>query len=203
MLNKIREYDENKILLANNYEEFHAEHDEFSDIVSKIKKGWTIEYQFNRDMVLDVEKPIDVKINIGDEKYPSNVSMTFYPKILKREEEYIEEGRFMHHCVASYADKETSIIISLRTLDERDRITCEFDSQRGNNIQARHFCNKEVPGDFDLALDVLKEKAIFYARRGMLHYTHKKRVPVKINDKEVEPPKIEATLNEHLFPPNF
>lgn len=203
MLKTIREYDEMKSMNFNTYDEFMQEHNDFSDICSKIKKGWTVEYQFNNDMVTDVEKPIEIKINIGDEKNPQHEKMIFYPKILKREEEYIEEGRFMHHCVAGYADKETSIIISLRTLDEKDRITCEFDSQRGNCLQARHFCNRPIPGDFDLALDDLKEKTTYYGRRGMLHYTHKKRVPVKINNKEVEPPKITAQLNDFLFPDNI
>lgn len=200
MLHKIREYDTDKKLEASTWDEFREEHDEFSKLVAKIRKAWTIEYQFNQDMLSDMEKPVTVEINLGDESNPQIGSITFYPKVLKIEEEYVEEGEFMHHCVASYADKEKSVIISLRTEDSSDRITCEFDGQSGVCIQARHFCNKPIPGDFDLALDTIKAKTNYYARRGMLHHTHKKRVPLVINNIEVKAPIVEPTFNEHLFP---
>lgn len=200
MLKTIREYDSEKQFSATTMDEFREEHDEFAKLVSKIKKGWTIEYQFNQDMVSDVEKPVTIEINIGDETNPKIESITFYPHVLKREEEYIEEGEFMHHCVATYADKDKSVIISLRTEDAKDRITCEFDGQSGLCLQARHFCNKPIPGDFDLALDKIKAKTAYYSRRGMLHHTHKTRVPLVINNIEVKPPEIVATLNEQLFP---
>lgn len=199
MLKTIREYDADKNMSATTYEEFRLEHDEYAKLISKIKKGWTIEYQYNLDMLQDVEKPVTIEINLRDDKNPEIVFMTFYPHVLKREEDYIEEGEFMHHCVASYADKDKSVIISLRTEDAQDRITCEFDGQTGICIQARHFCNRPIPGDFDLALDKIKSKTKYYSRRGMLHHTHKKRVPLIINNIEVRPPQIVATLNENLF----
>ena len=122
---------------------------------------------------------------------------------MKREEEYDEEGRFMHHCVASYSDKEKSIVISIRTENKQDRVTCEFDCQTGTLIQARHFCNNQPPADIEMAVDKLKEKTKIYARMGILHSLDKKKVPIKINGIEVmsehrEPRRIDEFIQEEM-----
>ena len=75
-----------------------AEHTEFSRINQSIKKGYEIEYFFNEETINKVEEPI--LLDTGD---------FLYPFILKKESEYIEEGRHMHHCVASYATTGRSI----------------------------------------------------------------------------------------------
>ena len=160
---------------------------ELSKMISFIKKGWVIEYYFNDKMVNDMEKPIKLNINLEDGEFGE---ITFYPYILKREEEYDEEGRFMHHCVASYSDKDKSIIVSLRTENKEDRVTCEFDCQTGTLIQARHFCNKQPPADMELAIEELKNKTRYYSRMGMLHSKEKRKVPVKINGIEITPEKL-------------
>jgi hypothetical protein len=191
MLEKIQRYVPDIEMKAKSFDEFHKEHNEFSRIIGAMKKGWVIEYQFNEDTVKQIEKPIPLKINIGTDEEPIYAKgkdgelFTIYPKILKREEEYKEEGDFMHHCVASYSDKERSIIISFRTKDESDRGTCEFDCQTGEMIQARHFCNKEVPADIMMAIDKLKPTIVRLARFGKLHSIEKKKVPVKINGIEI------------------
>jgi hypothetical protein len=159
--------------------------------MSLIKKGWVVEYQFVDKMVDDVEKPIDVKINLGESELLVDCKelvgeITFYPHILKREEEYDEEGKFMHHCVASYSDKDRSIIISIRTEDKQDRVTCEFDCQTGTLIQAKHFCNRQPPGDMELAIEKLENKTKYYARMGLLHSLEKKKVLIKINGIEID-----------------
>ena len=202
MIKKLRKYDNSLYLKSKTYDDFHNEHMELSKMISFIKKGWVIEYKFADDMVDDVEKPIDLKIDLGDDKFGD---ITFYPHILKREEEYDEEGRFMHHCVASYSDKERSIIVSLRTEDKQDRITCEFHCQDGSLLQARLFCNRQPPADMLLALDVLKPKMTKYARLGILHSLDRKKVPIKINGVEVIPEKKEVKpdhLFDRLFQPN-
>lgn len=204
MIHKLRKYDNSLQLRAKNYDDFHNEHLELSKMMSMVKKGWVLEYKFDDKMVEDVEKPIDLKIDLGTESNDVG-EITFYPCILKREEEYDEEGKFMHHCVASYSDKEKSIIVSLRTLDKQDRITCEFHCQDGTLIQARHFCNKQPPADMLLALDVLKPKMTKYARLGILHSLDKKKVPIKINGVEIIPEKKEVKpdyLFDRLFQPN-
>ena len=187
MIKKLRVYSSDLCMRARTYDEFNAEHMELSKMISFIKKGWVIEYYFNDKMVNDVEKPIKLNINLEDGEFGE---ITFYPYILKREEEYDEEGRFMHHCVASYSDKDKSIIISLRTENKEDRVTCEFDCQTGTLIQARHFCNKLPPADMELAIEELKNKTKYYSRMGMLHSKEKRKVPVKINGIEVTPEKL-------------
>jgi hypothetical protein len=207
MIKKLREFIPDLQLRAKNIDDFDKEHVELSKMMKFIKKGYVIEYRFADKMVEDVESPIKVKINLSDdESKPEWVTPEYYPHILKREEEYDEEGRFMHHCVASYSDKDRSIIISVRTDDGKDRVTCEFDCQTGNMIQARHFCNAQPPADIALAIEQLKRKATTYARMGILHCIESKKVPVKINGIEVIPEKKEPIAQstfDRLFEPHF
>ena len=204
MIEKVREHDYDYSFKARDYNQLHTEHSELSKIIAAIRKGWVIEYKFNEEMVTEIEKPIDLKINLGSEENPVHGTdmvgeIKFYPYLLKREEEYIEEGNFMHHCVASYSDKDRSIIISIRNENMTDRVTCEFDCQSGLCLQARHFCNGEPPGDMVLALDELKEKVKYYARMGMLHAKEKIKVPLMINGKEIKPELPTPTLRDYLF----
>ena len=199
MMEKIRPYDSNIRINARTWKDFNLEHREFTKIIAMIKKGWVTEYLFNDKMVNEIEKPITIELNVGDETTPQIVTETFYPYILKREEEYSEEGTFMHHCVATYSDKDKSIIVSVRTKDGNDRVTCEFTTQTGQMVQARHFCNQRPPEDMMLAIDQLKVKTLKYARLGLLNCLEKKKTQVKINGIEVPKPPSIPTLNEHLF----
>jgi hypothetical protein len=199
MMEKIRPYDSNIRINARSWKDFNLEHREFTKIIAMIKKGWVTEYVFNDKMVNEIEKPITIELNVGDETNPKIVTETFYPYILKREEEYSEEGTFMHHCVATYSDKDKSIIVSVRTKDGNDRVTCEFTTQTGQMVQARHFCNQQPPEDIMLAIDQLKVKTLKYARLGLLNCLEKKKTQVKINGIEVPKPPSIPTLNEHLF----
>jgi hypothetical protein len=201
MIKKLRQFIPNLHLKSTNLDDFDKEHIELSKMMKFIKKGYVIEYSFPNKMVDDVESPIKVKINLSDDELsPEWVTPEFYPYILKREEDYDEEGNFMHHCVASYSDKEKSIIISVRTEDKKDRVTCEFDCQTGSLIQARHFCNNQPPADIELAINQLKEKTKYYARMGLLHSLDKKKVPVKINGVEIIPEIKEPTrISDVLF----
>ena len=199
MMEKIRPYDSNIRINARTWKDFNLEHREFTKIIAMIKKGWVTEYVFNDKMVNEIEKPITIELNVGDETTPQIVMETFYPYILKREEEYSEEGTFMHHCVATYSDKDKSIIVSVRTKDGNDRVTCEFTTQTGQMVQARHFCNRQPPEDMMLAIDQLKVKTLKYARLGLLNCLEKKKTQVKINGIEVPKPPSIPTLNEHLF----
>lgn len=193
MIQKLKKYIPDLEMNAKTADEFHQEHRELSKQISAMKKGWVIEYQFNSKTIEQIEKPIELKINLGSEEEPIYAKnskgdglFTIYPKILKREEEYQEEGEFMHHCVASYADKAKSIIVSFRTENEMDRVTCEFDCQTGMLIQARHFCNAQPPADIFLAVEQLRPTIERIARFGLLHSTEKKKVHLKINGVEVD-----------------
>jgi hypothetical protein len=183
MIDKIKEYDTTCFMKSKTMTEFNEEHRELSKIISAIKKGWVIEYEYDIKTINDIENPIDAMLNVGTEEEPilSNLKMKLYPHILKREEDYSEEGSFMHHCVASYSDKDKSIIVSLRSENQMDRVTCEYDIQTGRCLQERYFCNAQPPAEYVLALNYLKNKIEKQARFGTLNWKEKRKVPVKIN----------------------
>jgi hypothetical protein len=200
MLNRIREYDPNIRMKANNITKFHTEHNELSKIISAIKKGWVIQYFYPEETIRQIQQPIECEFKSEIWKYDGNVSkelelfdsmsegyVTIYPHILTREEEYIEEGKFMHHCVASYAETDTSIIVSLRTEDKQDRVTCEFKISDGRLIQSKHFSNAQPPKYFEDAIDGVSDLIRIHARFGTLNWLKKDRVPVMINGVEIAP----------------
>lgn len=178
MINKIRDYDPDIYMKARTQSEFTEEHRELSKMVAAIKKGWVVEYQYDQRTLDEIEKPLECL-------YDDETIHQLYPTILKREEDYVEEGSFMHHCVASYSNKDKSMIVSVRTEDSKDRVTCEFDIQTGRCIQKRHFCNAEPPKHFINGLEILEGTIIKLARWGILNWKEKKKVPVKINGIEI------------------
>jgi len=178
MIDRVREFDPTIHLKARTMPEFNLEHRELSKIISAIKKGWVIEYLYDEKVLSDLEKPLDC---LKDE----NSLHVLYPYVLKREEDYAEEGTFMHHCVASYSDKDRSIIISLRTESGMDRVTCEFDIQSGRCLQQRSFCNANPPSHFEDGLLLLSQKIEQYSRWGTLNWKEKRKVPVKVNGIEI------------------
>jgi hypothetical protein len=197
MITQIREFDPNFRMRATNYDDFHTEHIELSKMIATIRKGWSTEYVFDNRMVRKVEEPFNL---LGADL----VERKFTPHILKRDEEYSEEGSFMHHCVASYANKESSIVISLRTDDEKDRVTCEFDKKTGECIQERHFCNRIPPEHFTEPLRLLRGKVKRFSHQRLLTHLETKKVRVKINGKEVPIPHLHPVNgfnlpNHHLY----
>jgi SepF-like predicted cell division protein (DUF552 family) len=195
MLNRIREYDPNIRMRANNKTKFHTEHMELSKIITQIKKGWVIQYFYPEETIRQIQQPIKVfkSIDIGPDLKGTDMDdyVTIIPLVLTREEEYIEEGKFMHHCVASYAETDTSIIISLRTENEQDRVTCEFQISNGNLIQAKYFSNATPPKQFERVIEEVTDLVRIHARFGTLNWLKKDRVPIKINGIEIAPEKRE------------
>lgn len=182
MRDRIREVDPSFSIKSKTLKEFNEEHLEYVKIISAINKGWVIEYIYDEKTLNEIEKPLECL-------YDDDTLHILYPTILKREEEYVEEGQTMHHCVASYTNKDKSMIISLRTEDNKDRVTCEFDIQTGRCIQKRHFCNQHPPKHFENGLEILEGTIIKLARWGLLNWKEKKKVPIKINGVEI-PEKI-------------
>ena len=198
MIDKLREYEPNLYIKSKTFREFHSEHMELSKMMSMVKKGWVIEYQFADEMVNEIEKPL--KTWVYDENVePTDEIITIYPHILKREEEYDEEGRFMHHCVASYSNKERSIIVSLRNEDLSDRVTCEFDCQTGELIQMKSFCNAKPKHLFGDIMQKLQPKIDKFAKMGLLKSIEKRKVPFVINGVEVAIPNNSLTLIQQLY----
>lgn len=172
---------------AKTYDQFNLEHAEFSKYMTAIRKGFSFELVFNEKMLAGVESDIDSI----DEENDRLVKLT--PYILKRDEDYTEEGTYMHHCVASYANRERSLIISLRNKENKDRVTCEYDIQSGRMIQERYFCNNTPPKYFEDGLLQLRDKVKKYASWGILNWLEKRKVPIKINGKEIKPKEVKPT----------
>ena len=189
MLRTIREYDPNIRMRANTTRKFHEEHNELSKIIASINKGWVIEYFYPEKTMEQIEQPIKVckSIDIGPDIKGTDMNdfITLYPYVLKREEEYVEEGKHMHHCVASYANTDTSMIVSIRTKDTQDRVTCEFKILDGRLVQARHFSNGVPPKEFEHAIETISDMIRLHARFGTLNWIKKDRVPIKINGIEI------------------
>jgi hypothetical protein len=195
MLNRIREYDPNIRMKANTRTKFHSEHMELSKIISQIKKGWVIQYFYPEETIRQIQQPIKVfkSIDMNPDLKGLNMDeyITITPFVLTREEEYIEEGKFMHHCVASYAETDTSMIISLRTENEDDRVTCEFKISDGRLVQAKHFSNAQPPKQFEFVIEAVSDLVRIHARFGTLNWLKKDRVPIKINGIEIPTEKRE------------
>lgn len=193
MIRRVSEFYPDVKMRSKTWSEFHNEHLELSKLDRTIKRGYIIEYVFDERMVKMVEEPIKVY-----KKHPSGWDMSefqiFYPVLLKQDIEYSEEGTHMHHCVASYANKEVSIIISLR-LGSRtgsERVTNEFDTRDKKCLQSRYFCNAQPPENFVEAIQFLERRIKNY--QYSIKSLEKKQTPLVINGKEV-PPKIESPFN--------
>ena len=174
MINKIRVYDPEIRMNSTTQRTFDIEHLRLSKLVSEINKGYSISYNFDKLMIKDMETPLDV----GGEIYK--------PFILKDENDYKEEGNFMHHCVNSYYDKERSVIVSLRRGE--DRWTCEYDAKNGMLIQAKGRFNSEPSEDIMTIISGggLQDKSCMWARLDKLKCIEQIRTPFKINGVVVE-----------------
>lgn len=197
MIKKIRLYVPSVYLNARNYNDFTKEHSEYSKILSLIKKPFVTEYVFDEKTVETIEKKIPMipfEMDYTDEDY-------IYPVLLKREEEYSEEGSHMHHCVASYSNKESSIIISLRNYDGTDRVTSEFNIKSGECWQSRYFYNGAVPQNFEYALTTLKNRVTALAKKNELKWLEKRVVRAVINGIEIpETPLVLGPRDEDIQP---
>jgi hypothetical protein len=192
MINKIREYIPDTELRAQNFKDFHHEHIEYSKIERSIKKGYTIQYTFDPKLVEHIEKVIHVPKGFwsdspsGESHYTIQHEETFYPVILKTDGEYSEEGKHMHHCVATYADREQSIIVSIRhnSPTGSERVTCEFDARSKTLVQAKSFCNASPPEIFTAAITQLKNSVSAF--NGSIKSTGKEKIPLVINGVQIK-----------------
>ena len=181
LLVRLRNYFPDIEMRASTHKDFHNEHLEFSKLDRAIKKGYSIKYVFEERLIKHIEEPIFVRDEFD------KVIGTFYPVLLKIDAEYTEEGSHMHHCVASYADKERSIIVSLREDDPTgsERVTCEFDVSDKSCVQAKYFCNAVPPERFAFALEKIKHRITIF--KGSIKSKSKEKVPLIINGVEIKP----------------
>ena len=175
MINKIRQYIPTIELKSTNIKDFHHEHIEYSKIERSIQKGYSIEYTFDQRLIKFIEH----------EMLPPGGGDQYIPVILKTDGEYSEEGSHMHHCVGSYADKELSLIISIRKNGRfgHERVTCEFNVKSKELVQAKYFCNAVPPQEFEFAINKLSHMIKMY--RGSIQSTGKQKIPLVINGIEI------------------
>jgi len=175
LITRIRRYIPEMEIRCQGLKDFHHEHLELSKIERTIKKGYSIQYTFKENLIKLIEETIT----------PLSDGEDFYPVILKNDSQYTEEGAHMHHCVATYADRENSIIISVREKSPvgHERVTCEFDLQK-EMVQAKYFCNAVPPERFEAIIEKLKHKVKNY--RGSIKSIGKEKVPLTINGRTIE-----------------
>lgn len=152
MVRKIKNHFDNVEFRATNWELFHEEHLQFSRLQSLISRGYSVEFVYDEKLVNLLEEPI---IDSGT---------TFYPIILKKDMEYTEEGRHMHHCVGGYSEYSSSMIISVREKSKHSdsRVTCEYNTYNKTCSQERSFCNKTPPEQFLKPLEILRKRVSDY-----------------------------------------
>lgn len=175
---------------------FNEEHAKLAKYLRKIKKETTIEFVFLPETVKKIEEDIIAFIDSKEGK-----TIVLKPVLLKTEDEYHDEGDYMHHCVGGYVNHDKSIIVSLRTEDGADRVTNEYRIQNGHCVQSQHFCNKRPPEHFSHGLEILNDRIHTLANMSTLGWKEKKRVPVKIDGIEVGLKKVESPNARDLVNP--
>lgn len=152
------------------FTEFKNEHIELVNLYNKIIKGFTYYHEYSDELISKVEQIIIT----NDE--------SFFPFILKHEDEYKEEGKHMHHCVSSYSGNDNSIIISIRKDNSKQRVTCEYDLN-GRMVQARYFCNEAVPLNFQESVEILSKR--IQKNVSLIKNKQIKKVPILENFKRI------------------
>ena len=182
MIQKIRQYDSTVYMTSTTPRTMDEEHYRLSEIVSQIRKGYSLSYEFDPEMVKDIETPITID------------GVTYYPHILKSEGEYKEEGGVMKHCVASYYDKERSVIISIRNEDGSDRVTCEYEVKFGRNVQSKYFMNDKPPAPYEEVIKRIDQKCSIWALDLKLKCTKQIKTSLIINGVQVKSEMVDLDL---------
>lgn len=184
IMENIKQYIPNISIKAKTVEQFNKEHTEYSLLISKINKGYTMKYEYDPNLIEWIEEPI---------------GWDYYPYILKTEDDYFEEGNTMHHCVNSYLKNTNSIIISIRCKLTDERVTCEYDIKSGRPIQQKYFSNQAPPESFLPAISILHNKVKIAAEEGNLKWLEIVKAPLLIEGIPIKPiPQEKTPLMQQL-----
>lgn len=153
MLYKIKNVGEEFKIKANTNEEFNREHALLTQKYNELRKNSYIVIIYDEKLIT-LEEPILYE------------NVIYTPVILRTEFEYQSESQIMHHCVSSYITRPDSLIISLRK--ENEQITIEYNTESGNLMQKRSYCNNPIPEYFNKPVDILSEKVKKLAKKGLL-----------------------------------
>lgn len=178
MMRKCRKYYPNARITSTTINGFNQEHYELSSTLTKMRKLYSMTYVYEDETLNSIESPI---VCMKDDQ----TLHTLKPFILKRDEDYIDEGYRMKHCVAGYNNRPDSMIVSLRNEDDTDRITIEYRIQSGQVVQERGKFNSKPDKKFEDGVLVLSQRIQEHARLGTLNWVRKEKVPVLINGIEV------------------
>ena len=174
-------------LFARTYQNFREEHTTYSKIYNLMRKEYFKKYIYDQYTIDSIQEPIVIN---DDEIY--------YPHLLTREDEYIEEGQFMNHCVASYARSEGSMIVSLRTKDGSARVTNEYIIRNGNRQQSQGLKNTTPTENFIKPLKKLSDRIIDLHKENKLKWVSTEQVKVKL---QLNDNVIENGVTEHRYVP--
>lgn len=150
--NKIKKY-ENIKWNSKTYAEFLREHLEWSEKVEYYTRA-TYERIYDQLFVDELEKEIDY------------CGVKYYPVILKKSKDYIEESSHQNNCVRTYVDRASSFIVSYRkgSPDSKERATIEYKIRKRKNdmiglfrVQTLGRFNKNLTEEWDSPIELLDE----------------------------------------------
>ena len=133
MQGKIWSFNDKIRIKAKTLNQFNEEHAEWANLIHLYERNDETQYHYDSEFIKIMEEPLSQN---GEE---------YDVKVLKNDLEYFEEGQTQKHCVRTYLNTYSSIIISIReTNNTINRMTCEFKHATG------------VPHD-DLGFDRMKD----------------------------------------------
>ncbi|MBR1784000.1 MAG: PcfJ domain-containing protein [Bacteroidales bacterium] len=130
----------------------------------------TLHDQLARRITARIERERKEKVNNGDAWYRKQHGLLLSVVIeeagmhivpLQTKEEFVEEGRRMHHCVASYFDKTDSLILSVRSDEGKRMATVELNKRDFSIVQCRANCNKQPKRYSDILSVINSHRAEF------------------------------------------
>lgn len=154
LIKSLREYGEVINFSFKDNEQFNEEHFRYSQLSMHYKKEYYTHLIYDDRLLDDIEN--------------NSIDKDFYFSILKNDNEYNDEGNYMHHCVSTYINRDDSMIISIRCHNSRDRVTCEYDIQTGILKQAKYFTNQPPPEHFEDIINVLSKMIKKHNKMGTL-----------------------------------
>lgn len=135
IMDKISDINPYISLNACTYQTFMEEHRVYSKIERRMDRDSTILIEYDENFIDIMNEPFDMD------------GYTFKPVVLVNEDQYIDEGEEMNHCVAGYITNRNSIIVSLCETTTKERSTLEYDTLTGVLKQERSNYNKK-PVDY-------------------------------------------------------
>lgn len=146
IMEKISDVNPHVSLNACTYKTFGEEHRLYSKIERRMDRDSTVLLEYDEQFIDLINEPFEVGESV------------IKPILLVNEDDYIDEGEEMNHCVAGYVGKRGSVIISLTETETNERSTLEFDVNTGGLVQERSKYNKKPTDTLLMASKVMIER---------------------------------------------